>query len=64
MILLDSVSVLREISKLRANSIIINSMNQSVESSTSQIDEWDQADFDELHPSLKANDPKNPNKKS
>ena len=28
-------------------------MNQSVESNASAIDEWDQADFDELHPNLR-----------
>lgn len=37
---------------------LIMQMNQSVESSISHIDEWDQADFDELHPSLTSNDRK------
>ncbi|CDW77412.1 tbc1 domain family member related [Stylonychia lemnae] len=46
-----TVSVIRESFRVRSNR---NSglVNQSIESSLSQIEEWDQADFDELHPQL------------
>lgn len=47
--------MIKEKSKSKDASRLINAMNQSIESSLSMIDEWDQADFDELHPSLKGN---------
>lgn len=46
--LLDSVAVVRELSRRRSSN-----MNKSVESSMSQADDWDQNDFDELHPTSK-----------
>lgn len=36
----------------RRTSNVLGPVNQSIESSMSLIDEWDQNDFDELHPSV------------
>jgi hypothetical protein len=50
-LLLDTVSVVREMGRRRTSNIL-GPVNQSIESSLSLIDEWDQNDFDELHPSV------------
>ena len=47
---IDTVAVVRELGKRRSSNI-----NKSVESSMSQADDWDQNDFDELHPTSKEN---------
>jgi hypothetical protein len=57
--LLDTVSVVRELSRRRSSNI-----NKSAESSMSQADDWDQNDFDELHPTSKERGGNTPGKNS
>jgi hypothetical protein len=47
-IFVDTVSVVREMGRRRTN--LLGHINSSIESSMNQQDDWDQNDFDELHP--------------
>lgn len=50
--------MIRETNKRKTSEHLLGHINQSIESSMSLIDEWDQTDFDELNPSLKQKEKK------